>query len=82
MSLQLQSNPQQRSIFERFPFIPALGILVVLLVLNGVAEPNSMSYGAITGLTKTYLALMFLAVRSPSWYSSSDIGMSGGRARS
>ena len=78
MSLQLQSNPQQRSVFERFPFIPALGILVVLLVLNGVAEPNSMSYGAITGLTKTYLALMFLAVAQSIVVFSADIDLSVG----
>jgi ribose transport system permease protein len=64
MTLPMQTSFTQRSIFERFPFIPALGILAVLLILNGLAEPNSLSFRAITGLTKTYLALMFLAVAS------------------
>ena len=58
--------------------IPALGILAVLLLLNGIAEPNSMSFGAITGLTKTYLALMFLAVAQSLVVFSSDIDLSVG----
>ncbi|OCW59574.1 ABC transporter permease [Hoeflea olei] len=73
-----QSTSRQRSVFERFPFIPALGILVALLILNGIAEPRSMSYGAITGLIKTYLALMFLAVAQSFVVFSADIDLSVG----
>tara|TARA_R110002020_G_scaffold192228_1_gene392262 strand:- start:13410 stop:14390 length:981 start_codon:yes stop_codon:yes gene_type:complete len=78
MTLPMQTSFTQRSIFERFPFIPALGILVVLLILNGLAEPNSLSFRAITGLTKTYLALMFLAVAQSFVVFSSDIDLSVG----
>ena len=51
-----------RRFIERFPFLPALVILVVLLALNGVFEPNSLSYRAIRGLISTYLALILLGL--------------------
>lgn len=52
-----EGNGFKRAI-ERFPFLPALIILVVLLALNGIYQPRSVSFIGLTGLIKTYLALM------------------------
>lgn len=67
-----------RRVIERFPFVPALIILVVLVVLNGVFEPNSLSYRALTGFTGTYLALMLLAVAQTYVVFAGDIDLSVG----
>lgn len=77
------SIPPRRSgglkrVFERFPFLPALIILVVLLVLNGVYQPRSVSLVGLTGLTKTYLALMLLAVAQTYVVYAGDIDLSAG----
>jgi ribose transport system permease protein len=63
---------------ERLPFLPALLILVVLVVLNGWFEPNSLSYRAITGLVSTYLALMMLAIAQTYVVMAGDIDLSVG----
>lgn len=67
-----------RRVIERFPFVPALIILVVLVILNGVFEPNSLSYRALTGLISTYLALMLLAVAQTYVIFAGDIDLSVG----
>ena len=46
----------------RHPFLPALLIALVLLALNGLYQPRSVSLVGLTGLTKTYMALMLLAI--------------------
>jgi ribose transport system permease protein len=63
---------------ERYPFLPALLILIVLLALNGVYQPRSVSLAGITGLTKTYLALMLLAVAQTYVVYAGDIDLSAG----
>ena len=67
-----------RRTIERFPFVPALIILAVLVVLNGVFEPRSLSYRALTGLTSTYLALILLAVAQTYVVFAGDIDLSVG----
>ncbi|WEX08768.1 ABC transporter permease [Chelativorans sp. AA-79] len=63
---------------ERFPFLPALIILVALLALNGWFQPNSLGFRAITGLISTYLALMLLAVAQTYVVYAADIDLSVG----
>lgn len=63
---------------ERFPFLPALIILVALLVLNGIYQPRSVSFTGLTGLLKTYLALMLLAVAQTYVVYAGDIDLSAG----
>ncbi|MER2537004.1 MAG: ABC transporter permease [Rhizobiaceae bacterium] len=63
---------------ERYPFLPALLILIVLLALNGFYQPRSVSMAGITGLTKTYLALMLLAVAQTYVVYAGDIDLSAG----
>lgn len=76
------ARPQSRSAlkrtFERYPFLPALIILVVLIVLNGWFQPRSLSFVGITGLIKTYLALMLLAVAQTYVIYAGDIDLSAG----
>ncbi|MDN2567043.1 ABC transporter permease [Aquibium sp. A9E412] len=67
-----------KRLFERYPFLPALVILVVLLALNGVFAPNSLSFRALTGLLSTYLALMLLSVAQAYVVFASDIDLSVG----
>jgi ribose transport system permease protein len=67
-----------RRAIERFPFVPALIILVLLLALNGIFEPNSLSYRALAGLISTYLALMLLAVAQTYVVFAGDIDLSVG----
>jgi ribose transport system permease protein len=67
-----------KQLFERFPFLPALVILVVLFALNGIYQPRSVSFVGITGLTKTYLALMMLAVAQTYVVFAGDIDLSAG----
>ncbi|MEH6451944.1 MAG: ABC transporter permease [Psychromonas sp.] len=71
-------NISYRSYFSRFPFFPALIILVVVFVLNGIAEPNSLKILSIKGLISTYLALMFLAVAQTVVVYAGDIDLSVG----
>lgn len=72
------ANTGMRRIFERFPFLPAFVILIALLALNGIFEPNSLSFGALTGLVSTYLALMLLAVAQTYVVYAADIDLSVG----
>ncbi len=51
-----------KRLFERFPFLPALIIFAILLTLNGIFSPASVSPRGLTGLISTYLALMLLAI--------------------
>ncbi|HEX2887028.1 ABC transporter permease [Vineibacter terrae] len=63
---------------KRYPFLPALVILVVLLALNGLYQPRSVSVAGLTGLLKTYLALMLLAVAQTYVVYAGDIDLSAG----
>ena len=67
-----------KSTLGRYPFVPALAILIILLALNGMAEPNSLSFRSVNGLFKTYMALMFLAVAQTFVVSAADIDLSLG----
>ena len=67
-----------RNIFLRFPFLPALVILVGLIALNGAFSPNSLGFRSITGLISTYLALMMLAVAQTYVVYAADIDLSVG----
>jgi len=63
---------------ERYPFVPALAIMLVLLALNGIWQPRSVSFVGMTGLVKTYLALMLLAVAQTYVIYAGDIDLSAG----
>ncbi len=65
-------------LIERFPFVPALVILVALVALNGWFQPNSLSFRAVTGLVSTYLALIMLAIAQTYVVFSGDIDLSVG----
>ena len=67
-----------KRLIERYPFLPALAILVVLLALNGIYQPRSVSLVGITGLVKTYLALMLLAIAQAYVVFAGDIDLSAG----
>jgi ribose transport system permease protein len=67
-----------RRVMERFPFAPALVIMVVLVALNGIFEPNSLSYRALTGFIGTYLALVLLAVAQTYVVFAGDLDLSVG----
>lgn len=67
-----------KQLVERHPFLPALVILVVLLALNGLFSPNSLSFRSLTGLLSTYLALMMLAVAQTYVVYAADIDLSVG----
>ncbi|MBX3529656.1 MAG: ABC transporter permease [Rhizobiaceae bacterium] len=67
-----------RRFIERYPFVPALVIMLVLLALNGIWQPRSVSLVGITGLVKTYLALMLLAVAQTYVVYAGDIDLSAG----
>lgn len=74
----LASRRGFKSVIERFPFVPALLILIGLLALNGFFSPNSLSFRALTGLISTYLALMMLAVAQTYVVYAADIDLSVG----
>lgn len=85
MSSDMTSSPHSKApasalkrLVTRFPFFPALIILAALLALNGFFEPNSLSFGSLTGLISTYLALMLLAVAQTYVVFSGDIDLSAG----
>ncbi|NMG39707.1 ABC transporter permease [Chelativorans sp. ZYF759] len=63
---------------ERYPFLPALVIMLVLLALNGLWQPRSVGLVGLTGLAKTYLALMLLAVAQTYVIYAGDIDLSVG----
>jgi ribose transport system permease protein len=63
---------------ERYPFLPALAIMLLLLALNGIWQPRSVSLVGITGLVKTYMALMLLAVAQTYVVCAGDIDLSAG----
>ncbi len=78
VSTQATRSKGLKQAFQRFPFLPALVILIVLLVLNGYFQPRSVSLIGLTGLTKTYLALMLLAVAQTYVVYAGDIDLSVG----
>lgn len=63
---------------ERNPFLPALAIMLVLLLLNGLWQPRSVTLVGMTGLIKTYFALMLLAVAQTYVVYAGDIDLSAG----
>lgn len=67
-----------KRLIERYPFLPALGILIILLALNGIFSPNSLSYRSLTGLISTYLALIMLAIAQTYVIFAGDIDLSAG----
>ena len=67
-----------KRLFERFPFLPALIIFLVLLALNGIFSPASLSARGLTGFASTYLALMLLAIGQTFVVYTSDIDFSNG----
>lgn len=67
-----------KRVIERYPFLPALIIMLALLALNGIWQPRSVSFVGITGLVKTYLALMLLAVAQTYVVYAGDIDLSAG----
>ena len=81
-SLAAPSHARSRSAvkraFERYPFLPALVILAVLIALNGWFQPRSLSLAGVTGLVKTYLALMLLSVAQTYVIYAGDIDLSPG----
>jgi len=77
--MQTQSSKfDAAATLRRFPFLPALGILLLLIVLNGIAEPNSLTIRAMKGVVSTYLALVFLSVAQTFVVYGSDIDLSVG----
>jgi ribose transport system permease protein len=73
-----RSGSAVKRAFERYPFLPALIILVVLIALNGWFQPRSVSLVGMTGQVKTYLALMLLAVAQTYVIYAGDIDLSAG----
>ncbi len=67
-----------RALFLRYPFLPALVIMAVLLAANGLFSPNSVSFRGLTGLVSTYLALMILSVAQTYVVYAADIDLSVG----
>lgn len=67
-----------KRLIERYPFLPALLIALVLLGLNGLYQPRSISFIGITGLVKTYLALIMLAIAQTYVVYAGDIDLSVG----
>jgi len=67
-----------RRLIARYPFLPALAIALALLALNGLYQPRSVSLIGLTGLTKTYMALMLLAIAQTYVVYAGDIDLSVG----
>ena len=78
MTKVVSFKSRMASVLRRFPFIPALGMLVLLFILNGIAEPNSMTVRALKGVASTYLALVFLSVGQTFVVYTADIDLSVG----
>lgn len=64
--------------FERYPFLPALLIMLLLLALNGLFAPHSLSFRALTGLVSTYLALIMLSIAQTYVVNAADLDLSVG----
>lgn len=77
-TLSTQKPGGLKRLVERYPFLPALVIALVLLALNGIYQPRSVSFVGITGLVKTYLALMLLAIAQTYVVYAGDIDLSAG----
>ncbi len=73
----MATNPARRLI-QRYPFLPALLIMLLLLMANGVFSANSVSFRGLTGLVSTYLALMLLSIAQTYPVYSGDIDLSVG----
>lgn len=67
-----------KQIITRYPFLPALMIALVLFALNGIYQPRSVTLLGMTGLIKTYLALMMLAIAQTYVVYAGDIDLSAG----
>ena len=78
MTKAVSFKSRMATLLRRFPFIPALGMLVLLFILNGIAEPNSMTVRALKGVASTYLALVFLSVGQTFVVYTADIDLSVG----
>nr|WP_321979723.1 ABC transporter permease [uncultured Cohaesibacter sp.] len=78
MTKAISFKSRMATLLRRFPFIPALGMLVLLFILNGIAEPNSMTVRALKGVASTYLALVFLSVGQTFVVYTADIDLSVG----
>ncbi len=74
----LPSGSRLKRLFENYPFLPALFIFAVLLAMNGVFSPNSLSIRGLSGLISTYLALMMLAAGQTYVVYAADIDLSIG----
>ncbi|WP_395448770.1 ABC transporter permease [Aminobacter sp. UC22_36] len=77
-TLSTQKPGGLKRLIERYPFLPALLIALVLLGLNGIYQPRSVSFIGITGLVKTYLALIMLAIAQTYVVYAGDIDLSVG----
>ena len=79
-TITLTSSPMEKikQLCSRFPFLPSLVILLLLLVMNRMFNANSVSLNGITGLLSTYLALVFLAVGQTFVIYAGDIDLSAG----
>ncbi|WP_319414369.1 ABC transporter permease [uncultured Cohaesibacter sp.] len=78
MTNEISLKARMATLLRRFPFLPALGMLLLLFVLNGIAEPNSMTVRALKGVASTYLALVFLSVGQTFVVYTADIDLSVG----
>lgn len=64
--------------FERYPFLPALFILVMLLALNGLFAPHSLSFRSLMGVLSTYMALVMLSIAQTYVVNAADLDLSVG----
>ena len=78
MTETVSFKSRMATLLRRFPFLPALGMLFLLFILNGIAEPNSMTVRALKGVASTYLALVFLSVGQTFVVYTGDIDLSAG----
>lgn len=67
-----------KRVITRYPFLPALVIALMLFALNGIYQPRSVTLLGVTGLVKTYLALMMLAIAQTYVVYAGDIDLSAG----
>lgn len=74
----LDSRHRLKRLVERYPFVPALLIMLVLLAMTGLLSPGTVSYRGLTGLLSTYLALMLLSVAQTYVVFAGDIDLSAG----
>lgn len=67
-----------KRLLERNPYLPAIGIVILLLALNGLFSANALSYRSLVGLVSTYMALIMLAVAQSYVVFAGDIDLSVG----